>query len=259
MVESEDLILEKCKDILRVSLAHAEMVWDNIGSTLTHHALNAKDASAREMVMDSVQTNIPGHEVIEPLIPEKGNFIALVIDIRESTKHLRVLAGKKGIGCLQRVFYETTGLLAVSTYIIENYSGKVTEYLGDGLLAFFNCKDNFDQIQRYSFRAAKMCFRAFDEILNPELKRRYDIPALSAGIGMAYSDAMVTTTGIYGSLHPKVIGICVYEASKLSVGENKIIVTKTLRNKWPSSKGGRVNFKIYKNSRIDIPAYEIDY
>lgn len=48
--------------------------------------------------------------------------------------------------------------------------------------------------------------------------------------------------GLPGQRHPKAIGHCIYIATKLSDGVNKVCVDKRLENEWPSSKGGQLSF-----------------
>lgn len=54
---------------------------------------------------------------------------------------------------------------------------------------------------------------------------------------------MVTIVGVGDNVQPKALGPCIYEASKLSGGVNKIVVSKSLKSAWPKSDGGGLRFQ----------------
>lgn len=87
------------------------------------------------------------------------------------------------------------------------------------------------------------CIDATTDIINAALCDRYRLPALCIGVGLAWSKAVLTMVGAKRDSHPKLIGECVYRASKLSKGTNQVIIDEHLRLAWPKSDGGRIGFR----------------
>ncbi|GAB6059284.1 hypothetical protein JCM31598_24010 [Desulfonatronum parangueonense] len=192
--------------------------------------------------------------------PKVDTFIALVADMRDSSNHLlQAISDKKAkVSQLQRVFYETSALLPALAKTVADHNGKVTEYLGDGILALFkvNEKDRRNSITS-SYYAAKKCMEVNQDVVNKVILERYKLPPLSIGIGLAMSKAVITLVGLKNFSQPKVLGECVYRASKLSSGQNKIYVDTFLHESWPTSKGGKLKFQRVKRS--DVDGYMITY
>ncbi|MDR0610011.1 MAG: hypothetical protein LBG58_07875 [Planctomycetaceae bacterium] len=207
-----------------------------------------------------VKTPIPGHPSINTEIPEVGRFIALVADMRDSTDHLlRIEGNEKRPQKFERVFYETSVLLPVLARCIKEEKGEVIEYLGDGVLGLFYIPDD-NEVKEYinhSYFAAQKCIDSVDKIINPLLETELKLPSLKIGIGMGYGDAIVTTIGLPENPIPKVIGECVYRASKLSDLSNKIAVDKILYDTWPKDKNGTLQFKRY-SGKSKVEGYEIE-
>jgi class 3 adenylate cyclase len=159
---------------------------------------------------------------------------------------------------MQRVLYETTALNAMGTLIFEQYGGGITEFLGDGFLGFFLVDDIDDKEKaRNAHKAAKECLRLTHAIINPLLSQRYNLEPLDIGIGMAYSQAMITTVGSGDNLQPKAIGQCVYRASKLCKGQNTIAIDKALRLFWPKSKNGKLRF-LRRKEKLDFESFVVE-
>ena len=98
---------------------------------------------------------------------------------------------------LQRVYYETSALLPALAFTISKNNGSVTEYLGDGVLAFFKVdEENVTKSIYEAIDAAKECLDYCLETINTVLKNRYGLPKLEIGIGLAYGEALVTLVGI---------------------------------------------------------------
>jgi len=204
----------------------------------------------------SIQTPIPGYPILDEEFFKVDEFIALMVDMRDSTKHLLELRSGDNICKFERLFYETSTLLPVLARCVAEKNGNVTEYLGDGLLALFHAPLTSNhqvenEIIYSSYRAAKYCIEAVRTIINPILKDIVDIPPLSIGIGIAYSSAIVSVVGLKDGLRvPKVIGECVYRASKLSKEVNEIMVDDVLYGLWPKEKDGQLRFKEKQCGRI---------
>lgn len=236
--------------IVQKSLDHAEHVWGEHGAELRESVM------AKGMALDSamqVSTKIPRHELIEPNQEKVSTFIALVADIRNSSQHLLCAISEKEakVSELQRVYYETSALLPALERTIQYEEGSVTEYLGDGLLALFFVDDDEKASAIYAaYRAAKNCINETLSIVNEELHSRYRLPPLQIGIGLGMSPALISLVGLPNDAHPKAIGRCVYNATKLSSGKNEIHVDVNLEREWPTTKNGTLRFSAIKMKNV---------
>ncbi len=241
------------KSIVHSALEKAERIWGRHGLSLDE-ALHARADSAGIAKRERVPARIPGHNTVEEGQERVGTFIALVADIRESSNHLmsRIAAAKATE--LERVFYETSALLPALERTIQFENGAVTEYLGDGVLALFSVDERDRQrTVKAAYAAAENCLGDTRHIVNEALNDRYDLPPLNLGIGMAMSKAVVSLVGIEGNSHAKVIGRCVYYATKLSSGKNEIVVDDGMDAAWPVSENGTLRFK--KQTRRGVEGY----
>ena len=229
------------RELIISSLTQAENIWER-GGYLLEESYSTERFSDRELSYDSMPSRIPGHSVVDPDLAETSNFIAIVADMRDSTKHLLIdISEKKAkVTQIQRIFYETSALLPALEKTIQFEGGSVTEYLGDGVLGFFKADDELLKESIYSAsRAAQNCIGDTRKILNKILYERYQLPSIDIGIGLAYSKCLISALGIKGNEHPKAFGRCVYDATKLSGGRNEIYVQENLADFWPTVKQGR--------------------
>jgi hypothetical protein len=232
------------KNIVNKSLDRAEAIWDEVGTLVL--------AKCDESFRAAIPSQIPEHSLVDPDKPEVGEFIALVVDMRKSSKHLMCAIAQAKVSQLQRVFYETSALLPAMAQTIYNKEGKITEYLGDGLLSIFKVDNNSPKDSIYaSYHAACECIQNVNDIVNPILNDRYSLPNISIGIGLAKSKAVVTTMGLAKYMQPKVVGECVFYASKLSSGNNQIYINESLKGDWPTSKGGVLTFTKKTLNKVD--------
>lgn len=228
---------------MKLHLDHAEATWSEVG----HEFAKAMtmDESLLIKKAETLPSKIPGHELVSDIHPTVDKFIAFVADMRGSSKHLLNAMSPKNakVSQLQRVFYETSALLPALAKTVQYKGGKVTEYLGDGVLALFLIKEEDQSNTIYSaYHAAQNCISVTRGIVNAELKNRYNLPELDIGVGLAFSKAIITLVGLTNEKHPKVIGECVYRASKLSSGSNVVLVDEQLNAIWPKEKGGVLRF-----------------
>jgi class 3 adenylate cyclase len=232
-------------------LDKAEARWDRKGSDLALEEAVAKSVE----VFDSMPSLIPGHPLVTSETEEVEDFVAVVIDLRGSSSHLlqRIDPKVSKVTELQRVYYETSSLLPALALTLSFEDGHVTEYLGDGVLAFFRIADfdaEADAIYAAN-RAAKSCLNETLSIVNEELKSRYGLPALVIGIGMALSPAMVNLIGLPSKQQARLLGKCVYYASKLSGGENEILIDSYMKGRWPKAQSGGFTFLQKKIKGVD--------
>jgi class 3 adenylate cyclase len=225
-------------DIVNKSLDRSEELWNNTIAT-----------ERRLLKAAFEETRIPGHPYLDENKYKSDVFVALMLDMRDSTKHLRQAISAKiaKVSQMQRVFYEISALLPTMSKLIQDENGAVTEYLGDGLLALFQLpsdKKKKEAVLGDCMRAARYCLQALKEAVNPVLGERYGLPPLEVGIGMAFSTSIISHFGLPPNTQVKVIGECIYFASQLSKGRNEIIVHENLERIWPTSKEGKLSFNI---------------
>lgn len=241
---------ERIKSIIESKLDEAENNFKKVKPLLEKATLN----KAITFSAQRIDTNIPGHPTIEVNKPEVTNFIALVLDIRNSTNHLFQAISAKASN-LERVLYETTAINTMGLLLVNEFAGSITEFLGDGFLALFKVNDRENPKEVYkAHNCAKKCLRINSEIITSILDERYSLPALKIGIGLAYSPAIVTAIGLGNELHPKAIGECVYRASKISKEIDAIRVDSALEILWPKSDGGKLRF-INKETKYGFDSF----
>jgi len=231
-------------DLVNDSLDRAEADWEGVGSLL-----EAKEAVALANSRNFIPSNIPGHPLVDTTEPKVDQFIAFVLDIRDSTQRLMCAIGKDKakVTGLQRLFFETSALLPAASQLVEWKDGAVTEYLGDGLLAMFRVKEGQREARiDDAYATATRSLELVRELVNPILHFRYGVPELAIGVGLAFSKAIVTVVGLGASRQAKAFGQCVWRASKLSGGRNQVIVDESIRLAWPTSKDGRLHFRPIK-------------
>jgi len=237
----------------------AEAKWGRAKDTILKLA-----ADGRELA--KAMTQIPGYELLEE-DDEKvhvDDFIVLVADLRQSTKHLLTNYGacKKEATELKRVFIETSILLPCLAQTIKFSSGKVTEYLGDGILAIYRIADGkARKVVLEAHTTAEKCIEVVEKIINPMIKEDYNLPPLEIGIGIAKAPGIVNWVGIPGFKIPKVFSQAVFYASKCAGGKNEILLAKSAEAVWPTVKSGEkavVGMKKRKG-RDDIDAYIVEY
>ena len=245
------------KKKIEEELDKAEAIWNKVADKFFAKALYESHA------LGGIVSNIPGYPFLKDGKPEVADFIALVLDIRGATKHLmqRITAGGEKVTQLPRIFYETTAINTAGLLIINETNEGITEFLGDGFLAFFKVKNDkkAEEVHR-AHAVARKCISVTKNIINPLLAEKYKLPPLEIGVGLGFSKAIITIIGFENNLYPKAIGECVYRASKLSFGRNEILIDKQMRALWPKEKGGTMKFfdiTLPPNKHLDFKGYKI--
>lgn len=249
---------EKIINSVNVALDDAEKTWKKVG----HHFITDEIKKSMSVLAEAreVPSQIPGFPILKENKPEVANFIAFVLDIRDSTNHLLQAISHKYAKAsqLERVLYETTAINTAGSVIIEHYNGGITEYLGDGFLALFRVENEKDPNEVYdAYNAAQSYLSTALVEVNEILDNRYSLPELKVGIGMAYSKSIVTIVGTGNNLHPKAIGECVYRATKLSNGTNEVLIDDRLELLWPTSDDGKLKFYLLSSRNLDFNSYRI--
>jgi class 3 adenylate cyclase len=227
------------RNLVNRNLDAAEQRWKQIGRLLKKETASLEEAARKGTL---VPTKFPGMPIVDSEIPVVQRFAAFVADMRGSTSHLRDSAGlESGI---QRLYYETSGLLPALAKIVENHGGAVTEYTGDGILGFYSVGESATSGELLGVvDAGDECVNITSEIVNPILRQRYDLPPISIGVGIALGPVLLSVIGIANDLRPLGFGEAVFLASKLSKEENKVVVHDSIDKAWPVSEGGKISFK----------------
>ncbi|MFW6031156.1 MAG: adenylate/guanylate cyclase [Myxococcota bacterium] len=222
---------EEINRVVLQNLARAEVTWKKHGDELAKAAARRLDEAA------APPSFVPGHEEVTE--SEVGQFVALVLDIRKSTDHL-LQARNPPPQQLERVYYETSALLPTADSVVLDHGGRVTEYLGDGVLGLFDA-DDVETACSKSYNAAHEIMTVVRPEVNRQLEIRHGLPELIIGIGLAFSKALVERVGSFGQ--PRVMGECVYRASKLSDGHNEVVIDEGMKLNWPTSPDGKLKFQ----------------
>ena len=249
---------ELIKQIINESLKNAEKHWKEGGFILNEETIRMDNISLE--THKSELSNIPNHPIVHDTETIIDEFIALVVDIRDSSKHLmqEISSSISKVTRLERLYYEISALLPAVEQTIKFSKGSVTEYLGDGLLALFKVDEDDKHITiREAYGVSKNIMSVTLPIVNDVLEDRYGLPPLEIGIGLSISKALVTLIGVpEHKKHPKAFGQCVFYATKLSKGKNEIFTDEWLKNSWPSSPNGKLSFK--RKSLKGVDGYLIE-
>lgn len=239
MLSSDNV--EEIVDIINNSLDLAEKTWSLFGDKIEKTAA----LSHKAFVAEAVRTEIPGHRQIEIEAPEYGEFIAIVVDLRKSTEHLMcaISPSRSDVSGPQRLFYEVSSLLPALAKVVYLNSGRVTEYLGDGLLALIKVDDPPDEAIYKAHDIAMQSLDVLAQLVNPILKKRYRLEPLKIGIGLGMGPALVTAVGTGPYYQGKVFGECVFRATKLSKEIAEARIDKQLYFAWPVAEKGTVFFE----------------
>ena len=250
-------------NLINTQLDMADHFWGESGKRLEDEEKLAKlslEDFRESAAYDSctIPSRIPGHSHV-PLYKSKNEeLIAIVADMRKSTDHAKTQINVHGepFSPLRRIFLETSALLPAMERTINFENGEVTEYLGDGVLGFFGVTGDDEDIYRIN-RTAKRIIFDVREIINNIIYDRYGLPKdINIGVGLAKSHTIIHTIGLEDKKHVKAFGSCVYDATKLSSGINKIGVSVEIKKMWPKSKNGQTVFT-HKKFRDVLDGFEI--
>jgi len=238
-------------EAVRKALEKAENDWE--------HKISPSIKKEDRAFAMKKESDIPGYPFIDENSTTVDNFIALVLDVRNSTKHLtEAISSKKAkVSQLQRVYYEMAAINAIGVVCVSNSSGAITEFLGDGFLALYRVKDE-DQEVRSAYKTSRNILDMGLPIVNIALKEKYNLPDLEIGIGLAYSQAIVTLVGSKKYQQAKAFGECVFRASKLSNGKNEIRTDEQIKQIWPKSQGGKLSFRLVKTASNKFKTFVVN-
>jgi class 3 adenylate cyclase len=247
----------KLKQVANESLDLAELRWSHAETLLEKAAALAfKDSVSASKA--TIETPYPGVSSVETERPTVKYYFVLVADLRDSTTHLQTDPPQDAnvSGPLHRLYLETSALLPTLAYHIRTEGGRVTEFLGDGVLAFTEVLDMSSSREfAKSVRLGEECLAVCNDIINPILWSRYNIPELEIGVGLSVGQAIITAMGLNEDARAIAFGEPVFEASKMSKARNQVALSGTMRRRWPKGKGGKRQFKAF-NVRNDDVGYK---
>lgn len=177
-------------------------------------------------------------------------FVVMMTDIRRSTQ---IIHSPNGLKNMFTIFYIYSAVVA---NIVDKYGGSATEFLGDGVLNLFETENNLKDILSKSYAASREILEARNLVINPFLTEK-GMPNISYGIGIDYGITIVTRFGYKQDNDLKAFGTCVYDVSRLSKGENEVIISENAKKEWPTSPNGTLKFseRLIDNSKIGFLAF----
>ena len=159
---------------------------------------------------------------------DEENYAVLFVDMRRSTERARTVGA-------QKTFLTMHVFLPALLEVVQHYHGKVIDIMGDGLMVFWGGKvahEKEKMTNDIAMQNAGLCGRDMltvcEKVINPIVSN---------------DRVVVTKIGISGSYDVKAFGDCINTASKYAnSGENRVKVSKKVKDSWPSSKGGKIRF-----------------
>lgn len=237
-----DREFEQLWEFAENSLNDADKRW-SVASRLLIKDAKREVQAFREKAM---ATPFPGVPVVADETPEVRSYFVLMADMRDSTQHLTgdIPSSANVENGMHRVYLETSGLLPTIAYHVRRRKGKVTEYLGDGVLAFIEAVD-LTEVKEFSMahRVGEECLDICNEIVSVLLSDRYNLPAIEIGVGVSVGQAVVTIMGSGDDARPIAFGTPIFEASKMSKKRNAVVLSKAMRRQWPQGTSGKRQFK----------------
>lgn len=218
--------------------------WDHYQKAKGHLILK----ESKELThFDAISDVIPGFSAnkLEFGSYDRENYAVLFVDMRRSTERAQN-AGAEKTFLTMHIFL--TALLEV----VQHYHGKVIDIMGDGLMVFWGgriAREKENMTKSIAIQNAGLCGRDMlkvrEVVINPIIEHENLGPAISIGIGVTFDSVVVTKIGIPGSYDVKAFGDCINVASHYANGagiENRVKVSKKVKNEWPTGKGGTIRF-----------------
>lgn len=220
-----------------------------IYSNTYEHYKDAKKSIKNNVMLENksnaISDVIPGFNAdkLEFGSYDKANFAVLFVDMRGSTKRAQRVGAEKTF-LTMHVFL--TALLEVAKY----YNGKVIDIMGDGVMVFWggeNARKQENMVKVKAIQNAGLCGRdmliVLEKVINKIIIKEELGNEISIGVGVTFDSVIVTKIGIENSYDVKAFGDCINTASKYAGQvENKVKVSKKIRNAWPKGKNGKIKF-----------------
>ena len=199
---------------------------------------------------DAISDVIPGFEAdkLEFGSYDKENYAVLFVDMRRSTLRAQQVGAEK-------TFLTMHVFLTALLEVVKHYHGKVIDIMGDGLMVFWGghaAREEDNMVKSLAVQNAGLCGRDMlkvrETVINRIIQEENLGPDISIGVGVTFDSVIVTKIGIADSYDVKAFGDCINIASHYAnETENKVKVSKKVKNEWPSSKGGGIRFTLAGN------------
>lgn len=218
-------------------------------STLEHFNQARKNITIEKIMFEhsaeAISDVIPGFEAdkLEFGSYDKENYAVLFVDMRRSTQRAQQVGPEK-------TFLTMHVFLTALLEVVKHYHGKVIDIMGDGLMVFWGGKaarEEDNMVKSLAVQNAGLCGRDMltvrETVINRIIQEENLGPNISIGVGVTFDSVIVTKIGIADSYDVKAFGDCINVASHYAnETENKVKVSKKVKNEWPSSKGGGIRF-----------------
>lgn len=163
--------------------------------------------------------------------------------MRRSTKRAHSVGAEK-------TFLTMHVFLTALLEVVRLYQGKVIDIMGDGLMVFWGGKvarETDNMVKSKAVQNAGLCGRDMlkvrELVINRIIADECLGPKIDIGIGVTFDSVVVTKIGIAGSYDVKAFGDCINDASHYaSETNNRVKVSKKVKNEWPSGKNGGIRF-----------------
>lgn len=199
---------------------------------------------------DAISDVIPGFEAdkLEFGSYDKENYAVLFVDMRRSTSRAQNVGPEK-------TFLTMHVFLTALLEVVKHYHGKVIDIMGDGLMVFWGgraAREEDNMVKCLAVQNAGLCGRDMlkirERVINRIVQEEKLGPNIDIGVGVTFDSVIVTKIGIADSYDVKAFGDCINLASHYAnETENKVKVSKKVKNEWPSSKGGGIRFTLAGN------------
>ena len=224
---------------------------ESIYQNTYEHYLQAKsniiEKAMFEHRADAISDVIPGFKAdkLEFGSYDKENFAVLFVDMRRSTQRAQTVGAEK-------TFLTMHVFLTALLEVVKHYRGKVIDIMGDGLMVFWGgaaAREEDNMVKSLAVQNAGLCGRDMlkvrESVINRIIEDEQLGPKVNIGVGVTFDSVIVTKIGIADSYDVKAFGDCINIASHYAgQTENKVKVSKKVKNEWPSGKGGRIRFTL---------------
>lgn len=194
---------------------------------------------------DAISDVVPGFEAdkLEFGSYDKENYAVLFVDMRRSTSRAQQVGAEK-------TFLTMHVFLTALLEVVKHYHGKVIDIMGDGLMVFWGgaaAREEDNMVKTLAVQNAGLCGRDMlkvrEAVINRIIRDEGLGPDISIGVGVTFDSVIVTKIGIPDSYDVKAFGDCINIACHYANDtENRVKVSKKVKQEWPSSKGGSIRF-----------------
>lgn len=208
-----------------------------------HNIIGLREAF--EHRADAISDVIPGFEAekLEFGSYDRENYAVLFVDMRRSTQRAQQVGAEK-------TFLTMHVFLPALLEVVKYYHGKVIDIMGNGLMVFWGgqaAREEDNMVKTFAIQNAGLCGRDMlivrENVINRIIRDERLGPEISIGVGVTFDSVIVSKIGIADFYDVKAFGDCVNIASHYANEvENKVKVSKKVRNEWLSSKDGKIRF-----------------